>query len=683
MLRGLSRTTRVIKQRKPLRVFSGDVDTPYKNGARILLGLGTAGIVFTLAYNRNRTSSVQVSQNNEVKEITKFKPFLDEEENIPLPDNDYQIEKIEEKIHEPKESDQENKETKPTIMDEDTPIFKEIFLDDKNGYTMNKISDHNESFISVAIAEGDNLILLRPPVGDKMLLEFLNKQIQGVVEDYKHKYGEGLKIHYINIQNRQNLIDISSYFGLKCDLAKGIPMFVIKNENIKQPTIITLQEIADNQKMIYSAFKKLDIVGKDKIAKFKSSLENIHESTFIVAQYYNPEDPGFEEAKSQFFQNIKNGPFSNARHSNHYFITEKEALSGIELQSGDFVVLKKTRVGGDVQLKNGEYLQVAKWAPDQTNLNLESISKELGEVLYKQNTFVQPDFYLQAKKYSVEVFIDKNKLRAWDITLINNMFKEIRAEFSMLNPSIADSTLFYLIPKSFRESQRRNIALRIRDVSSENDEFVQKLFENKDRKEFKEMLENNPDYFDDEKTHIYEFPENGPFNKDSIVGFLNAAVAGKIKQTIEHQTEPSYKRHTRKLIGGESFMKDIEETKGNQAVLFYTKHCGGCKKFSPLYEELAKKSIESLGTLFEEPIIFNRINNDYNKLKGTRNFFSTPIFALYKEGFKTNPLVYKGSIMTEQIMHDFFELSSLYRVVTNPVGLEERLSSTKNFNITI
>lgn len=75
--------------------------------------------------------------------------------------------------------------------------------------------------------------------------------------------------------------------------------------------------------------------------------------------------------------------------------------------------------------------------------------------------------------------------------------------------------------------------------------------------------------------------------------------------------------------------------------------------------------------------MFNRMNSDHNKVEGHINFGNTPVFALYREGYKDKPFVFKGNTMTEKIMRDFFSVSLDYQIISDEIyeTLSQRLAS--------
>jgi hypothetical protein len=61
---------------------------------------------------------------------------------------------------------------------------------------------------------------------------------------------------------------------------------------------------------------------------------------------------------------------------------------------------------------------------------------------------------------------------------------------------------------------------------------------------------------------------------------------------------------------------------------------------------------------------FYRINNDYNKAEGVRNFNTTPVFAYYKEHCNV-PFIYKMPIFTDQLFSSFLDITGSLKLMDN------------------
>ena len=75
---------------------------------------------------------------------------------------------------------------------------------------------------------------------------------------------------------------------------------------------------------------------------------------------------------------------------------------------------------------------------------------------------------------------------------------------------------------------------------------------------------------------------------------------------------------------------------------------------------------------FKQPLIFERINNEKSKAKGGfPNFDSTPVFALFRTGHKMTPFIYRNTIMTKELLHDFYNVSLNFKILSKEIS--ERL----------
>lgn len=111
------------------------------------------------------------------------------------------------------------------------------------------------------------------------------------------------------------------------------------------------------------------------------------------------------------------------------------------------------------------------------------------------------------------------------------------------------------------------------------------------------------------------------------------------------------------------------EENRTEALFVYSKNCHGCKKFLPIYEELARENLEKTQ---DDNFIFNRINNDENHSNLLQYMWSTPKILLFRnndlatgDSLTDKKLIYefRGNILNKQLMSDFFRISSQYSLI--------------------
>lgn len=186
---------------------------------------------------------------------------------------------------------------------------------------------------------------------------------------------------------------------------------------------------------------------------------------------------------------------------------------------------------------------------------------------------------------------------------------------------------------------------------------------------------------DNTRTHEYKI-EAGDLETSEILEKLVKIDRQQLEEYFKSEEETYWT--TSRRITGKDFPKKIlveeHNTKNgetnpdtdNQAVLFYSNHCHGCKKFGPYFEELSRIKIVEEGAIERgekegrselHSINFNRINNSNNSPEGTRLFGYTPVFAFYKKGIKNRPIVMNPIFITPELLKDFFVVSRDFNVI--------------------
>lgn len=121
-----------------------------------------------------------------------------------------------------------------------------------------------------------------------------------------------------------------------------------------------------------------------------------------------------------------------------------------------------------------------------------------------------------------------------------------------------------------------------------------------------------------------------------------------------------YWRASNKLVGSTFHKNVLENEDTHDAVFYYSKHCHACKKFGPIFEQIARISMATTSDLIQnrfEDIKFSRINNSLNTVEGGSNFLYTPVFTFYKKGYKKTPFVLRPNYINLGIMEDFFSVT--------------------------
>lgn len=163
-----------------------------------------------------------------------------------------------------------------------------------------------------------------------------------------------------------------------------------------------------------------------------------------------------------------------------------------------------------------------------------------------------------------------------------------------------------------------------------------------------------------DKSKIYQY-EIDAENLDMDQILTQFKQLDRLKLPEHHQSEDvPYWRVSKKLVGS-TFHKNVtHKTEQDDAVFYYSKHCHGCKKFGPIFEQIARMSMGSSTEWIKnkfDGIEFSRMNNTLNTVEGASNFGYTPVFTYYKKGFKDTPFILRPQFMNFGILEDFLTVT--------------------------
>ncbi len=70
---------------------------------------------------------------------------------------------------------------------------------------------------------------------------------------------------------------------------------------------------------------------------------------------------------------------------------------------------------------------------------------------------------------------------------------------------------------------------------------------------------------------------------------------------------------------------------------------------------------------------FYRIDNDFNKSQGLKNYNSTPVFVMYKNGYPALPWYFKMPYFTKNLFSNFVDITKQVKVI-NASSLKNHIS---------
>lgn len=561
------------------------------------------------------------------------------------------------------------------------PIFNELYLQEEDLFQIEEL----ESGIEVKLEDlkEDHIIFLVPPQDDRQFLNQLKGQLAGVVKLYNtanSSNNANLKVQYILMKSKRDMETLEKNIQQRLDLDGNIPLFVIKNKLMNEATVITLKDLYTNPDKLFLQFKPLKTINKENHNSVKGYFDDMGDQGLLLLNYCDPQAPSYQEVVSSFYKMAVKGWFSDSKQTDLVFVQDKEFFgdANIEIQDGDYLLVKRTTEAESNFSTDGGHYKVLKWGPDDTaNLTEEEIVKSLGDIYYQNFSFMKGELNTGPSDFTVELRIDLNKIKDVQVKAIKSVVGQARKLIDQ--QGINSSIKFFFIPSNSPSPNGGLVSLTVRDMRKSKI-LQEHMFENKSLEKAEEVLKQNPEFAKNDQTNKYILPESAQMTPSNIAQFVIDSVAGKNQQTYSSQNKPDYVRFSRRVCGND-FEEQIIKNPINHAMMIYSKHCASCKRFSPVYEKLAEENLKEAGLALGQPTMFNRFNSDYNDIKGYKNFTNTPVFAVYRNGYKKRPFLYKGNVLTEKLMKDFFQISLDFKVMDDQLcnSLVQRIQGYADF----
>ena len=254
----------------------------------------------------------------------------------------------------------------------------------------------------------------------------------------------------------------------------------------------------------------------------------------------------------------------------------------------------------------------------------------------------------------------------------------LRDEMNKTFPKLAERTVFTLNPtKTGHESWRLLVNDNKRaDMATMYDfdkffrifNFSRYEFMNKDFEVMKNLQKKYKFLHDKSRVYQYEIDAEN-LSLTQIVDQFKNLDRQKLKEHFMTDDAP-YWRVSNKLVGSTFHQNVTQNGDTDDAVFYYSKHCHGCKKFGPMFEQVARmsmgKSTEWIQNKFDG-IKFSRINNSLNTIDGARNFGYTPVFTFYKKGYKQTPFILRPQYFGMGILEDFLTVTRDVQIMEHDV----------------
>lgn len=160
------------------------------------------------------------------------------------------------------------------------------------------------------------------------------------------------------------------------------------------------------------------------------------------------------------------------------------------------------------------------------------------------------------------------------------------------------------------------------------------------------------------KEDIVRYRLTGQITDANIKQFLEDCDAGKVERFFKSEPEPTDNDGPIRKVVGKTFKREVLDNDDDIMMLFYAPWCGHCKKFEPIYEELAKTLSEN------KKLKLMKIDGAANDVEG-HQIEGFPTIKFFPGKDKKNPIPYEGERSAADVAKFIKEKAS------NPVEIPE------------
>lgn len=129
--------------------------------------------------------------------------------------------------------------------------------------------------------------------------------------------------------------------------------------------------------------------------------------------------------------------------------------------------------------------------------------------------------------------------------------------------------------------------------------------------------------------------EGGKVTEAAILSFVRDYETGRLKPYLKSEAPPASQPGPVVTVVGSTFQAIVKDSAKDVLVEFYAPWCGHCKKFEPVYKDLAE-TLQAVST-----ITIAKIDTTANDVEGV-GVEDFPTIKLWRAGSKENPLDYNG-----------------------------------------
>lgn len=273
-----------------------------------------------------------------------------------------------------------------------------------------------------------------------------------------------------------------------------------------------------------------------------------------------------------------------------------------------------------------------------------TLAAKLAQELDQATVFRNPWVESPPKRYRVELEVDKNRVGKAEISRLGRLVREVKKE-------LGDTSREFDFVLKGKTSQVSGSVSEVTAVDTQRlVEQNQLFFENQDREKAERALEKDP-------TALFHFGSEfrlsgSSLDKEGLVAFCRSLESGEAQPHFKSQKAPLTTYYSRKVVASE-FDQRVLESPYNQLIFYYSHHCGSCKKFLPMFEEMALENLRHP----QHKLTFNRIDNEHNQVASQEVLLSTPKIVLFRTDSRGSPIEYRSDKLNSSLLRGFINAS--------------------------
>jgi thiol-disulfide isomerase/thioredoxin len=471
--------------------------------------------------------------------------------------------------------------------------------------------------------------------------------------------GQTPTVYYKIIQKTQDFEKLREQTGIDFRNKDSIYNTVaIHHDFLGQHMVYRLSDIINPQKRIFHDFKSIKpVYSSDELSQVLGDLEA---DELLVGLCHSDEF----ETRKKFGELL----FKNYNLDVNKVIAVDFKADGVipECQKNGLVAVLKPKHIQRTDPDNKPPIHTIAIGEINTK-SVNDITNELGNSVNDLSVFTSNVVNVAPKHFRIEVTVDSNSQDKRELEKMEALFRGVKEKLGPL----ANEFEFVLNKRSIQNSEKDR-----RPIYGFDTTLIQKqmqyFYQNTDP-EVAEKLKQEDRRVENLSQQQYQYPFTS-LTTSNVVEFCHQLIEGRATPAKISQKASDFQRYSQRVVG-KNFKEAILDNDKNHIVFYYSKNCGSCKRFLPLFEELAYDNLHRK----DSDAIYDRINNDENQNPNQEVYVSTPKIVIYKNGFKHKPYEYRSAMLNKNMLTNFINITLGFEVVEGTAKLEQFANSSVEY----